>query len=315
MNSSFGHESADESRQLGDVPTAGDISAPAWFRPQRRASTPPPVPPVSTGVTAAKPRTPVVRIEPDSASQSDAELPESWLERLWAVLWCPSAHSYYTSLFLHATLLMLLLAIVLPHHVDDVGGINAVLEDDDGLGDAGLFDEEIPDTVVEVQQASAEPPPENLPVSELVSSALTGRGTGVADINLRLPKGGKAVTRGSFTAWTIPEDPLPGQQYRIVIQVKLPPRLKRYRLSDLAGRVVGTDRYRQELPVDDEKPSMTRVMRRGQLVVVRRSELLPIRDNTVELIVFIPGADNLVRDTIHIESKILKEKQTLEIVF
>ncbi|MEO1994035.1 MAG: hypothetical protein ABGZ17_02030, partial [Planctomycetaceae bacterium] len=213
----------------------------------------------------------------------------------------------------HASFLLLLLAIVLPQHSDDVGGINAVLED--GLGDAELFDQEIPDTAIEVQQASDEPPPENLPVSELIPSARSGRGSGVADIRLRIPKGGKAVTRGSFTAWTVPEDPVPGQQYRIVIQVKLPPQMKRYRLSDLAGRVVGTDRYQQELPVDEERPSATRIMRRGKLVTVRRSDLLPIRDNTVELIIFIPGAENLVRDTIHIESKILKEKQTLEIVF
>jgi len=313
MNSSFIDESADDGQHtLGaDPPAETAVTAPAWFRGRRAAAE---MPAARSEATDARPKPPprsvAPRIRVDGEEPPQPQL--SWPRRLAMTLWSASAHSWYTSLLLHASLLLLLLAIVLPHHSDDVGGINAVF-DDDGPGDSEMFEQEIPDTAIEVQQASSEPPAENLAVSELIQTGRSGRDFG--DFELRLPKGGKAVTRGSFTAWTVPEDPLPGQQYRIVIQVKLPAHLKRYRISDLDGRVVGTDRYQQKLPVDDEKPSNTRTLRRGKLVVARRNELLPIRNHMVELSIFIPGAENLVRDTIHIESKILKEKQTLEIEF
>lgn len=316
MNSSFLDESADEGQHSRAADPRADtaVTAPAWFRGRREAGAAA-VHPSSSSAADSRPQTesrsrgPRIRVKAELPPQPE----QSRTRRLAETLWSASAHSWYTSLLLHASVLLLLLAIVLPHHSEDIGGINAVFEDDDGPGDAGMFDQEIPDTAIEVQQASDEPPPENLSVSELIPSGRTGRGIG--DFELRMPKGGKAVTRGSFTAWTVPEDPVPGQQYRIVIQVKLPAHLKRYRISDLDGRVVGTDRYQQKLPIDDEKPANTRTIRRGKLVIARRNELLPVRNHVVELSIFIPGAENLVRDTIHIESKILKEKQTLEIVF
>jgi hypothetical protein len=57
-----------------------------------------------------------------------------------------------------------------------------------------------------------------------------------------------AVTKGSFTAWTVPEDPEPGQDYVIVIEIKLPEKVRRYPLKDLSGMVVGTDGWRQAIP-------------------------------------------------------------------
>lgn len=129
----------------------------------------------------------------------------------------------------------------------------------------------------------------------------TGNGTGGNDGNgdgqrFAMPLSGKAITKGSFTVWTIPEDPEPGQNYHIIIQVKLPDRITRYRRSDLSGTVIGTDGYRQFLPG----------VKRGWL---------PVKNNKAQVAIFVPAAASLVRDKIEVRSKILSEKQNLEIVF
>lgn len=113
----------------------------------------------------------------------------------------------------------------------------------------------------------------------------------------KMPTADKVVTKGSFTAWTEPADPKPGQVYFIIIQIKLPKRLKRYRLSDLSGLVVGTDDYIQDIPGRYKK------------------KYLPVKNHITQYFVMVPGAQELVEDTITLESKLLNEKQTLRIIF
>jgi hypothetical protein len=108
----------------------------------------------------------------------------------------------------------------------------------------------------------------------------------------------QAVTKGSFTVWTEPEDPMPGQQYKIMIQVKLNNELKRYPCRDLSGSIVGSDGYRDFFGGPTEPG------------------YLPVKDNSVHYeALIVPGAAELVKDIINVESKILKEKQTIELVF
>lgn len=71
---------------------------------------------------------------------------------------------------------------------------------------------------------------------------------------LKVPVDGLAVTKGSFTAFTIPAAPKPRQAYSIVIEVKLPDDVEEYRVSDLSGKVRGTDGYEQKLPYDTRTP-------------------------------------------------------------
>jgi hypothetical protein len=120
-----------------------------------------------------------------------------------------------------------------------------------------------------------------------------GRGSGH---KFMIPSGGNVVRQGNFTAWTMPQDPAPGENYSIVIQIRLPDRVKTYRSSDLSGTVVGTDRYRQELPGDQPR-------------------FLPVKKHSVQLEILVPGASELVQDTIRIRSKLLNEEQELRIVF
>jgi hypothetical protein len=46
-----------------------------------------------------------------------------------------------------------------------------------------------------------------------------------------------------------------------------------------------------------------------------RGRFLPVKDDVAQLAVPVPGAERQVKDTIVVRSKLLKEQQTLEIVF
>jgi hypothetical protein len=109
-------------------------------------------------------------------------------------------------------------------------------------------------------------------------------------------KGANAVSQGSFTVWTVPEDPEPGQNYTIIIQIKLPKKVRRYPTRDLSGIVIGSDLWRQ--PIPGNAPKYLRVV-----------------NHRTQLQVRVPGAARHVQDTIRIRSRILKEKQTLQILF
>ncbi|MEZ6132115.1 MAG: hypothetical protein R3C59_25930 [Planctomycetaceae bacterium] len=106
----------------------------------------------------------------------------------------------------------------------------------------------------------------------------------------------QAVREGSFSVWTEPANPRPGEPYRIIIQVRLPEHIKTYSVTDLQGVVVGSDGYRKPIPG----------FMQGKL---------PIVDGYARLAVPIVSADKQVRDTVYIRSKLLKETQKLLIEF
>jgi hypothetical protein len=151
----------------------------------------------------------------------------------------------------------------------------------------------------------------------------SGGGTGTGFLNL--PR--NAVQAGSFAAWTTPQgldnlnrrfkpkgeagdSPVPGELYHITIQIKLPRTRTTYSLNDLSGEVVGTDKYRQRIPqgvyVMDADKELTKPLKTGRI---------DVKKGVVEIVMIVPGAANLVEDTIQIESKLLKETQTLKIRF
>lgn len=132
---------------------------------------------------------------------------------------------------------------------------------------------------------------------------------------LKAPDGARIVRKGSFSAWTVPADPVPEMEYRIVIQVRLPDGIRRYRARDLSGEVEGSDKYRQTIPWDSRWPNVTLTIRNGKLVPVRKSDFLPVRNRVAQLVIRVPPAKKLVRDKIRVQSRMLKEEQVLEIVF
>jgi len=129
----------------------------------------------------------------------------------------------------------------------------------------------------------------------------TGSG-GVEEFRYQKPQGGRAVTKGSFTVWTEPLDPIPNQPYIIVVQIKVPEGMNSFPKSDLVIDVVGTDTFHLRLPDP----------RRGFKLIGE----LPVINSETQLLIPIPGAESLVQDAIQIESrKILKEKQSMLIEF
>ena len=114
-----------------------------------------------------------------------------------------------------------------------------------------------------------------------------------------MPTGGKAVTKGSFTAWTVPKDPKPGQDYKIVIQIKVPETVKRYRIADLSGRVIGTDKYTLDIPYENQfnryGTKIQKSLRSDKLEFVKRGDYARIVDSQVQVIVNVEGAKQLVQ--------------------
>lgn len=134
----------------------------------------------------------------------------------------------------------------------------------------------------------------------------------------KLPEAGLAVTKGSFTAWTSPQNPQPRQNYQIIIEVRLPNEIEKYRLSDLSGTVKGSDTFQRRVPFDSRARFASTSFytdENNKLKPVNGKTIVTVRENKIQLVVTIPGAESQVKDTIKISSRRLKEKQELELVF
>lgn len=148
----------------------------------------------------------------------------------------------------------------------------------------------------------------------------------------RLGSPDNAVSSGSFTAWITPtfghpdrgeyyhrrldepdpqpgDSPRPGQPYSITIQIEVPEEVDRLPIRDLSGTVVGSDGYRQRLPehmyIPDRDGEPTRP----------RGTSIPVVNGVAQVVVFVPGARESIKDTVEIHSELLNESQTLELVF
>lgn len=151
------------------------------------------------------------------------------------------------------------------------------------------------------------------PSQAAIESREQGSGTGVL---LRVPASGLAVTRGSFTAFTIPAKPLPHESYSIVVEIRLTSNVRRYRVSDLSGEVRGSDKYVQKLPFDPRSPLASGYPAENRKVKpLTSSTVLDVVDNRVQIVIQVPGAARLVRDEIRIRSKRLREEQVLTLIF
>ena len=215
------------------------------------------------------------------------------------------------SLLVH-TLVLLILAFLLVSQVsrEEISTIFGMQGNSDELTADLILDSELPGDQGESAPLETTDVSQKLDAlgvqsdfAESMHVGLGGKGTGDGDSGdgsglgvgaLKVP--GHAQTKGSFSTWSDPRDPKPGQDYDIVIQVKLPGNVTKFRGSDISGNVIGTDGYRQTIRF---KPN----------------EILPIEGGIIRIRIPVPGAGRLVRDTIRVESKLLKERQTFEIEF
>lgn len=264
-----------------------------------------------------------------TVQRPDDTPPASWPQRV--VQWCLSlaAMGYGVSLLMHLMLITGLSVVVLapklmegPIGLDaggEIGGVGTV-GDLEGLSlDPGGSGFEQPSTAVDVEMAQGMlglgASSDELSADALQSGLMGNKGAGGGDgggsgqgegdgvgngkgLPFAMPgAGGRVTKKGSFTAWTIPEDPKPEEDYKIVIQIQLPPGISRLPRRDLDGSIVeGTDGYRLHIP----RPIVG---------------YLPGNATQAQLVVPVPGARSLVRDRITLKSRVLKEQQVLEIEF
>lgn len=240
-----------------------------------------------------------------------------WRERILLWVFSSAAAGYLISTLVHSVVL-LGLSFIAFRGVPGLGGVNTLIASTDkeeqiapfenvaelNFDVAGGKTEQLTELVPQQVETLLEPRDLLTPQPD---SAIVpkdhgqGQGEGNEAGNgialgggFKMPASGKAVQKGSFVAWTVPEDPAPGEAYQIVVQVALPGN-RRMRMGDITGTVVGTDGYHQKI---SKYNKFTRYITQANQVVV-----------------IVPGARELVRDVIEVKSQMLHEEQTLEIVF
>jgi len=262
-------------------------------------------------------------------SEADSEdKPKNWREWLLRWLTGKEARSLVTSLAFHI-LLLICLSLILFAQVSENQAISMIMGEENTiptLEEVDLSFETAGGEVTtapelqKIERESAESVLQN-DLVKMLDFAGTGEGNDGGEgfgMAFKMPTGGKAVTKGSFTAWTVPKDPRPGQDYKIVIQIQVPKSITRYRMSDLTGRVIGTDKYTLDIPNEiqfNRYGTKIQKTRTGELEFARKGDYARVVDNQVQVIVNVEGAKQLVQDTIEVKSRMLKEEQKLEIVF
>ena len=336
----------------GAISESPEAEPPAWFKSRTTDVTEPASPKdASHGIDTSEPEEVTLRQRQrrrrgasdkqrnsktgDSLIETaDKEPPLDW-KKDWkkiALAWVISTAScgYGASLIFHSVLLVGLSAIVY-QSMDDNLSVTTIITDADAMP---IEFTEIMDLTVEPAGSSENQLPQltKIPISnaeaEISSSLLDSTASNAGNngeggdtdegfgFMFSMPQGGKVVSRGSFSAWTVPEDPEPRKDYMIVIRIKLPDKTKLYRISDLSGKVEGSDLYKQYLPFDPNRKDLgARSESGGQIVRLRTSSRLRVIKNHVEIMIPVKGGDDLVGDTIHIKSRMLDEDQKLEIEF
>jgi hypothetical protein len=294
------------------------------------------VPPVKDASRVVQLRERNLTAEEEDASQEEEPV-HSVKEKV--LIWLASfmATGYFFSLLFHSTILTIMaIVIVGGMEGDDHLSTLVTLDDEDNFSFNGPLDTRIE------EEAGGQTTEFNVmqPIKNLTGETEEALKEIEADVSVHLGKGegdaegdgsgngggefkfkpmGNAVTAGSFTAWTVPKDPDLNEDYLIIIQVKLPSSFKssRYRAADLLGLVMGTDEHRQAIPWDVRWPNSTFTSNaKGEIRPVKKGGFLPLKNRQAQLIVKVPGSKiPATRDTIKIQSKLLKEKQTLQIEF
>ncbi len=296
---------------------------------------PPPLPPRALAESEPAVIIPELQ-EPSEFAEDDAE-PGAKIGHIAAALTSLGSMSFVSSALFHLVAWICALILLPLFGFDWLELIQTPQEPIvASLGDEDIVDE-LPrfemvgsvDVEVEKPQSSVQQLSQHLQQSDsawlqsmnddLVNASSTdsdGEGDDGGGILLKIPEQGFAVTKGSFTAFTIPATPAPMKPYRIVIEVRLPGDVSKYRVSDLKGEVIGTDGYKQLLPYDKNTPSASRApAANGKETVINSSSSIDVINNRVQIIIVVPGARNLVKDRIKIRSKRLREDQELTLTF
>lgn len=251
-----------------------------------------------------------ISLKVEAPQPTDLPWYQDWRQRWFG--W-KEQKSFLISLFVHVISAAALSVVVFHPDMRNLS-ISMILSDQGEGGDSEPLDDSVftidasggqtaesVDSMLASKAAATMVGPTTLTVPEDLGGMKMGEGDGTGDqigdgINVggyKMPEGGKVVKKGSFAAWTVPEDPKPGEDYKIVIQVKYKQKSQKLNPNDITGSVIGTDKFRL-------------------MISPHTSEVIPEAN---QVVVYIPGAAARVRDTIRVYSAMLKENQRLEIVF
>ncbi len=319
-------EGRDRDTSIDSLDSASTIAArPAWMPTGESVTTPP------QSDAQSSPTKAIILHPKEEADEQKIAIGE----RMSGWLRTAAAAGYGLSLLLHA-FLMLVMALWFFPQIKEAMSITTVVQSDteepqhfDAMDDvhlqspAGSQEVLVPQLTEAINDADL-----NLLEAKFLQDVTAaesqgdGGSSGVGSGGFRLLEPRNAVKAGSFTAWTIPiaqipgekttagDSPRPGQDYHIVIQVKVPTNRDVYNIADLSGKVIGTDGYVQVIPAQAYFQDKD-----GNMIRAKIGRRLPIVEGVVQIIIRVPGAEALVKDTIQIKSKLLKEDQTLELIF
>ncbi len=291
----------DKSPPPAEASPSPEESMPAWFRgPSNKSRTaPPPAPsrPQSKSKPPAqkpaKRRAPIVADEDEEGGEELA-----WQEKVKRWITGEGGAGYGVSVLVHIVLLLILSLWMFsnPQEEELVTTITESPNDVAAFQEVDMDVDLIPDIEEQINNPLLDPAPLSAPDLGIDLAATTATDTKGGGIKFEMPS--RVFTKGSFTVWTEPNDPKPSERYAIIIEVKLDKNTKRYPLRDLSGFVVGTDGYKQHFGGPTE------------------AGYVPVKNNRARLqATIVPGAAQLVKDTITVESKLLEEKQEIEIIF
>ncbi len=299
------------------------------------------------GSTTAPPdakRRPVVSVTIRPAQPVDdlSHPPKTWMERLRG----PEGVSFTISVIVHLVL-GIILAIPMMDGAFREDSIFTTIRDAEENSDSMAIGAiiEAPELMMEKSMTADEllappvnesapylPIPENAKTADSAASPGDQDGDSTADLagavgGYLLQEPDNAVKAGRFAAFSRPitrnaignieaeygepgDPPIAGQNYFIVIQIRVGEQRKTYPVGDLVGNVVGTDGYRQQFPkfvyyLDEE----------GKPQKINRSKPIRVINGVVQLLMEVPGAAAEVRDNIYLKSKMLKEEQNLQLIF
>ena len=295
-----------------------------------------PVPPPHPPPQASSRTVPPHRSRPVVVTPGDDETPPPPIKRR-ILLWITSAAAtgYGLSLIIHSVILAIMGLWMLPVLLEQTDITTVVQSNAESPQFAEIEELTVDQSAGSEEEVQPQHTQSLLPdaeitklqhdlLTEVTAARTTGEGgsaSGSGD-GIRLLEPGNAVRKGSFSAWTIPiaqrfgekpqagDSPRPGQAYFIVIQVQVPDGRRTYKVNDLSGKIVGTDGYQQLIPAQAFVQDKS-----GRLVRAQIGRLLPIIDGVVQILIQVPGADALVKDTVSVKSRSLNEQQTLELIF
>ncbi|RLS59394.1 MAG: hypothetical protein DWH91_00350 [Planctomycetota bacterium] len=271
--------------------------------------------------------------------------PASGIHAAWSWLLQPQSTGLAVSLVVHLLALVAcgLYVLTQPDHESD--RVTTIIENDETADALGAFLEEpllaskafttdLFATPMPTPDAALMPVPLAAEMANLPSHPSDSEGESSSDLagaigGFLFQEPENTVKAGRFAAFSRPilrdvvgnlpaqygepgEAPRPGLDYFIVLQIRVDPKRKTYPIRDLIGSVVGTDGYSQQLP-----EGLYIATESGIPVEInlRRQPTVKVTDGTVQLMLRVPGAADQVRDHIYLKSKMLREEQTLQLVF